>query len=202
MRIEMSTHNFTLALGVSEVSPELEEALLEAGCDDATLYKTGGAVFLEFDREAPSREEAIISALVDVRQKADITVLRVVANDLVNAAQIAERLGRSRESIRLLIRGERGPGDFPPPVHRVGKRPLWSWGEVVDWIARNKIETVETDEASSLVEAVNNALGLLRVEGRLSKSGIQHVSDLLGERLRTALKSQGNKRKRKKKVGG
>ena len=188
-----STHHFTLALRVDALTDELEAKLFEAGCDDAALYQTGTAVFLEFDREAPSREEAIRSALLDVQEGAKVAVLRVLSNDLVNAAQIAERLGRSRESVRLLVQGERGPGGFPPPAHHVGERPLWSWGDVVEWLAANRLEDVQADEANGLIEAVNCALTLVRAEQRLSETSLRYVAGLLGERLRSAVTSSESK---------
>lgn len=62
-------HDFTLALkGVSEVTPEIENALFEAGCDDATLSVRLGRVFLSFSRTAPSFKEAVLSAVCDLKQ--------------------------------------------------------------------------------------------------------------------------------------
>lgn len=44
-------HDFVLALtGVSELSQEQEDALFEAGCDDATISIRSGRVFLSFSR--------------------------------------------------------------------------------------------------------------------------------------------------------
>ncbi len=183
----VSSHNFTLALGASELTPDLEDALFEAGCDDATPSQSGRAVFLEFDRDAPSLREAILSAIEQVRL-AGCAVRRVVTEDLVNAAQIAERLARSRESVRLLINGERGPGGFPAPEHHVGGRPLWSWGEVARWLRESRVAEVEADDGSgSLLDAINSALGLARAEGSLTDSGVRRISGLLGERVRKTL---------------
>ncbi|MGH3751148.1 MAG: hypothetical protein ACRDRP_00345 [Pseudonocardiaceae bacterium] len=62
----------------------------------------------------------MISAIVDVEQAGiGARVLRVQADDdWLTASEIAERAGRSRQSVALLARGERGPGDFPAPVAR------------------------------------------------------------------------------------
>src|SRR5262249_9663020 len=62
-------HEFTLVLtGVTELTRELEYALFEAGCDDATLCLQGGRVYLDFNRAGSTLEEAVASALEDVRR--------------------------------------------------------------------------------------------------------------------------------------
>ena len=73
----MKTYGFDVILkGVSEVSDEAADALFEAGCDDATPSSTDGVARVHFDREAPSLEEAIRSAVAQV-QSAGFTVSRV-----------------------------------------------------------------------------------------------------------------------------
>jgi hypothetical protein len=36
-------------------------------------------------------------------------------DDWLTASEIAKRVGRTRQSIGLLVRGDRGPGGFPAP---------------------------------------------------------------------------------------
>jgi hypothetical protein len=62
--------------GADELTDELEDALLEAGCNDAFLHSTGGVVFLDFDREAETLGDAIGSAVKDV-EKAGYKVAKV-----------------------------------------------------------------------------------------------------------------------------
>ncbi len=52
--------------GPTELTDEIENALLEAGCDDALLGIQGGRLFLDFAREAPSFRLALTSAIMDV----------------------------------------------------------------------------------------------------------------------------------------
>ncbi len=69
-----SAHYFTLTLtAVTELTTETENALFEAGCDDATLSARNGKVFLMFTRIAATRDEAISSAIRDVN-KANLNV--------------------------------------------------------------------------------------------------------------------------------
>lgn len=61
-------HEFTLILdGISELTPEVMNALFEAGCDDATVSRQDGVIAMDFDRSGPSRNAAIISAVADIR---------------------------------------------------------------------------------------------------------------------------------------
>ena len=63
----MSMHTFDIELiGVDEVTLRLEDALFEGHCDDALLCSEGFRVSLLFDREAPSLQEAIRSAISDI----------------------------------------------------------------------------------------------------------------------------------------
>jgi hypothetical protein len=66
----MPTHAFTLILSGPEATEELAEALYGGGCDDALLGSSGGVVTLDFTREAPSRRDAVVSAIRDVRRAA------------------------------------------------------------------------------------------------------------------------------------
>lgn len=63
----------------------------------------------------------------------------VPASDLVNSAQIAERLGiRHRESV---VKWRQRYKTFPAPVIEQGKVMLWSWPEVKAWaVATNRLE--------------------------------------------------------------
>ncbi|MGH3833490.1 MAG: helix-turn-helix transcriptional regulator [Pseudonocardiaceae bacterium] len=104
-----------------------------------------GTVLGFFDREAPTEQDAVISAIVDVeRAGIGARVLRVQADDdWLSASEIAERVGRSRQSVALLARSERGPGDFPAPAARQGSsNPLWSWFEVEAWFERYEPDAV------------------------------------------------------------
>jgi hypothetical protein len=169
-------HEFTLILsGVSEISDDLENAVFEAGCDDALLASRGGVVFLEFGRAAPTFREAVLSAVRDVR-RAGYAVARVEPDDLVTLAEIARRVGRTRESVRQQALGLRGPGGFPPPVASVkGTSPLWRWAEVAPWF---KADDAAGLDRAATVAALNDALDLLR---RAGKSGALSLVRQLGD---------------------
>lgn len=154
--------NFVLVLsGVSEPDSQLENGLYEAGCDDATLAFRNGVPYLEFDREAESLEEAILSAVRDTdRADPRIRVVRVEPGDLVNASEIARRIECTREYVRLLTQGKRGKGDFPTPYSGITSKTLvWSWADVVRWLYDHKvIEDRTLLDAAEIVRDINDAL--------------------------------------------
>ena len=60
---------------------EVVDALFDAGCDDALVGPSEGAQFLEFDRDAGSIEEAVLSAVADVESVEGLTVTRLSGVD-------------------------------------------------------------------------------------------------------------------------
>jgi hypothetical protein len=133
-------HDFVLLLaGVTELTPELQNALFEAGCDDATLSERSGRIFLTFTRSAQTLKEAILSAIRDIgRANVGARVLRVDDCSLVTQADIARKIGRTRSLINQYISGARGPGRFPAPVRGLADdTPVWQWWEVADWLQQN-----------------------------------------------------------------
>ena len=64
----MKKYDFALILsGALELSEQLAEALFDAGCDDGTPGTSGGVFLIDFHREANSLEEAIQSAIANVK---------------------------------------------------------------------------------------------------------------------------------------
>jgi hypothetical protein len=156
-------HDFSLILdGVSELTTEVEDALFESGCDDATLSLQHGCVYAEFSRRAPTLKDAVISAIRNVRQ-AGLGVLRVDECSLVTASEIARRIGRSRQLVHQYMNGTRGPGGFPPPECQLTEgAPLWAWCAVSYWLASHDIIRPEEAWNAEVVDAVNRQLETMR----------------------------------------
>ena len=76
-------YHFVLVLsGISSLNDKIEDALFEAGCDDALLILRDNVPYLEFDRLATNLEEAIYSAIQNVKSaNLGVTVLRVYNDD-------------------------------------------------------------------------------------------------------------------------
>ena len=153
----MSTFQFTLIVD----GPDLQEApfidsLFDAGCGDATVGCSDGVQFVDFDREADAFHDALLSAVDDLEKLQGVHVVRIADAGLVSLADIAARLGRTRESVRLLAGGARGPGGFPKPVTDPrGRYRLWRWSEVAHWFREYRGESPATgdDGATALYNA-------------------------------------------------
>lgn len=128
----MALYEFTAVLDRPPADEDLDR-LFEAGLDDTTPETRSGRGVLAVAREAPSLSLAIVS-IVDDADRAGFRVIGLDDDDLVSLRSIAERLGRSYESVRLLANGKRGPGGFPAALSGDGWA-LYSWAEVADWFS-------------------------------------------------------------------
>ena len=177
----MAIHHFTLIVDGPDVQEEtLIEALFEAGCDDGLVGRSEGVQYIEFDREAPDLEVAMLSAVADVEKAPGVKVVRIADAGLVSMAEIAARTGRTREGVRLLVNGSRGPGGFPPPVTDPRSRyRLWRWSEVERWITTYLGQEAESrdDDVST---AVNASLELRRLGHRLRPDRRTLLRELAG----------------------
>jgi hypothetical protein len=164
-RICRCEHDFTLILtGVHEITPEMIDALYEAGCDDGTVSIRSGRPYITFSRAAPSMKDAILSAIENVRSAGvGADVLRVDYCNLVTQADIARRIDRSRQLVHQYMTGERGPGCFPPPACDITDDvPLWYWCEVAYWLCENNLAKPEVLRDAEEVEIINSVLEIQR----------------------------------------
>ena len=177
----MAEHRFTLVLAPSAGLEDgsAVEALGEAGATDSTIGRGADGVWTAvFDREAPSFDEALRSAVAAVRT-AGLVVRRVEPDDFVTQAEVAERLGRSSESIRLLASGQRGDGTFPAPAVRTTSRgSLWRWSQVAAW-ARRPAEEVDRAE---WIAVVNARLQLDLLDTPTERAMLKEVAGMLAAR--------------------
>ena len=154
----MTSHEFTLIVEGADLQDEaVLDALFEAGCDDATVGRIGPTQYLDFDREAGSLADAVLEA-TDAIEGAipGARVVHLAPDELVSMSEIAERIDRTRESVRLLIKGERGPGGFPAPAtHFKSRNPLWAWTDVATWLATAGLRV--THRGPNVAEDAENA---------------------------------------------
>lgn len=162
-------HEFTLVLtGVTTLTREVEDALFEAGCDDATLAMRCGRPFITFARTAESLKDAILTAIRQVRNAGRIAgisvdVLRVDSSNLVTQADIGRKIGRTRQLVHQYMTGRRGPGGFPGPVCEIGEGTfLWLWCEVAYWLRENDMIKDDVLRDAEEVDVINGALEVIR----------------------------------------
>jgi hypothetical protein len=97
----MAKYEFTLILsGSPELTEEAAERLFAAGCDDGTPGTCNGVFSIDFHRQAPSLEEAICSALTNVK----------------SAGYEVERVEIEAEAVAAYVYYENTGGKVKPPL--------------------------------------------------------------------------------------
>lgn len=129
---------------------------------DASVFMQSGVQYVtvfEDGYSAVSTAIAVITALEAIDAS-----LRVVDvdEDFVNISDIAARVDRSRQGIRLHVEGHRGPGGFPRHRGVIGDgQKIWDWASVNEWL-RNSMSELADDEVSLLPEHVTEVRSWLR----------------------------------------
>ncbi|HEV8536590.1 MAG TPA: hypothetical protein VGR87_12880 [Candidatus Limnocylindria bacterium] len=174
--------SFSLVLDGLSALPDEQAERIYRRCRDATVVERDGLVTVAFDRRASSFSAAVLSAIRDL-QRLGFRADRILFDELVGASEIAQRVKRSRESVRLLIEGLRGPGHFPPPAEVIGQRQkFWRWIDIQRWFADYEDREPEPWSADAFIAAVN---GLLQA-GRQ----IQHLPRAEAKALRQLAKDE------------
>ncbi len=176
----MSEFTVTLRLAASELSDAHVAALYDA-LPESTVATRDGRVLVEIDREAPGFADAVVAAIFDVERVLGVPVAEVQPEELVFASEIAQRTGRTKESISLLAEGRRGPGGFPAPARIAGGHKLWRWHDVLAWFsAYERDEKLEHHDAA--VAAINGLLAERLAMPLLSDDAVRAVRRLARER--------------------
>ena len=125
----MPTQRFTLIVEGADLKSEpLIDELFQTGCDDATVGRSDGIQYVDFDREAASLGAAILSAVRDLEQFDGIHVTRVTDVDPAPAVGIAAPAEGARQSVGAVGSAEHRLSGFPSSATqpRSGKG-LWLW---------------------------------------------------------------------------
>lgn len=129
-------YEFTLIFKIASDDADVDillERLGAAGCDDALVgVGQAGRIALNFTREAGSAQEAIVSALRDVKKSVPAALLVEAGPDLVGLTDVAELVGVTRQNMRKLSLAH--PDSFPVPVHS-GSVALWHLAHVLRWLS-------------------------------------------------------------------
>lgn len=168
----MTTYTFALHLDAPPTDDQIDQ-FFSNSIGDGLPGVTNGVGVVDFDREADTLAAAISSAIKDVERVRGLHVTRVAPDELVTATEIAQRTGRSRESIRLLAAGLRGSGDFPAPAARATERsPLWRWSDVAAWAGT-------PDPDAVVVALINASLAYRRIAAEAPAGLLAEVRPLL-----------------------
>ena len=118
--------------------------------------------------------------MADLERINGVAVVRIADAGFVSMADIASRIGRTREGMRLLITGARGPGGFPPPVTDPRSRyRLWRWSDVAHWLTKHLGEELATAD-DEVLAAFNASLELRHHKRRLTRPDQIRLDALAG----------------------
>jgi len=108
--------------------------LVSSVLPDAVVSEAGAVTTVRATVRAPGPAAALSQLVESVTKAVPAAVPLRVDQDLVSVSDIARRVGRTREYVRLLVDGKRGPGGFPAPVGVVGDGiRVWPWSVVLEW---------------------------------------------------------------------
>ena len=166
MEFIMREYEFALVVSSdTQVSGELickyADMLFEAGAEDCTVSSKGNVLVVDFDREATSYEEAVVSAIKQVNSVDGLTVKSVDAGQFVGLSDAAELSQLTRSALSKFSKGERGDGTFPTPYLRVqGKAPLYDWSEIAQWLESKGLVEQGIADNAKITAQLNMALKL------------------------------------------
>jgi hypothetical protein len=162
------TLRFALRGGVADPKPHVV-ALKRPGLLDVVIVDSGkhGRLALGFTRSARSADQAVQSALDDVRKAVRAAQLIEVCPDLMGLSDIAYWAGCTRQNLRKLSMGGSG---FPLAMHE-GNPELFHLADVLAWVKRSGRARVPgaVVEMAETARAVNVAL---QVRALRKRSGI------------------------------
>jgi len=147
-------HRFTIVVSTNATDEQIDAIFEQSGGDlGVGGNPRTGTGYVTVDRRAGSLAEAIDTALHDV-ESVGLRPVRIASEDYVTLGEIADRIGRSREAVRLWATGRKGPGGFPPPINPGENRgtTIYSWAEVAPWL-REKMGLDVPDAEPDLVMA-------------------------------------------------
>ena len=163
-----------IATGLDPQAEDFEGRFFDAGCDDAIVSFQKGRILVDFAREAASIEEAIASAVENVK-KAGATVERVEPDPLVSLSDMAGRANLTRQAMTNYFKGDRGEG-FPAPRARVTTdSPLWDWADASAWLYRHNRVSREVAINAMVVSQANDVIDCCDADFRKSlHSRVEH----------------------------
>ena len=93
----MPTHHFTLIVDGADLQDEaVVDRLFESGCDDGLIGCVDDTQFIDFDREAASLDDAVLSAGAAVERTEGVQVIGIASVGLGSVTGIAAGTRRIR----------------------------------------------------------------------------------------------------------
>ena len=153
----MNEYEFSIVIRDADFSDlNVHDALFESGCDDALICANNNTVYLQFTREANSAQEAIYSALSNIKD-AGFKDLIIEESSAITISEIASKAELSRQAIHNYVKGLRGNGNFPKPIAGLSSNnPLYDWYEVAQWLNNHNALSNEGLEVAEVARYFNH----------------------------------------------
>ncbi len=186
----MNEYQFELTFKLPEgEEPDHYFESLEASCSDA-IVGTGqpGYIAFDFTREANSSEEAIYSAIKDVRDTIENAVLIEASPDLVGITDVANILDVSRQYMRKLM-GEL-KAKSPEPVHQ-GTTVIYHLSEILKSLQDSNKRKIENSllDISETNRKLNLYKQLLSTMDSRKQESNDCISQLIPDEFRSLLQN-------------
>ena len=153
---------------------QLMTKLGEEGCTDALVgLGVGGQIGLEFIREASTAEEAILSAIEDVKRALPHATLIEAGPDFVGLTDVAELVGFTRQNIRKLWLNNEVA--FPAPVH-AGASSVWHLAQVLQFLNEKQYSPAQGVHE---VARVTMTLNIARQKSMVNDAELQEMQRLV-----------------------
>ena len=159
------------------LTDEDADRLFEAFDEEVAVEEGARGHFVGFEREASTFLDAVLAAVEKVIALGFEPL--AVEDEFVSMADIAERTGRSRQSVSMLVNGQRGPGHFPRPVAGNVRSPLWHWADIASWFQNSAGDQEVVEERTRTIASINGALAN-RVLAREHPKDLKRIRRLAG----------------------
>jgi hypothetical protein len=129
----MTPYEFTVIVASVPTATQVHALMALVDSPRVVRDEREGTCRVRFRRHRGDLAGAVVSAVRDV-EAVGLRPVGLVDQDWVTLADVAERIDRSREAVRLWSVGRVGPGDFPPPLNPGRETLFYSWSEVAPWL--------------------------------------------------------------------
>jgi hypothetical protein len=140
MQTEPAADGYAFAAQIDEITDSMATVGFDANGPCVVEYETND----------------LLAGVIAVTQAAEQHGFATVAvDDLVSGTDIADRTGRTRQSVAQLIAGvrQKAKEPFPQPINPGARNPLYRWADVTAWFDPQK-PALEADLSAALDGAV------------------------------------------------
>jgi len=186
----MNEYNFELIFKLPQrIEVDQYFKALESSCSDA-IVGTGQAGYIAFDfsREAASAEQAVYSAIKDVRKAIEGVILIEASPDLVGVTDAANILGVSRQYMRKLLNDIKFK--TADPVHQ-GATVIYHFSDILRCLQKGNKRNIEANllDIAETNRKLNMYKQLLGAMSSSDEESLNYVGRVIPEKVRRILQN-------------